>query len=114
MAENEKSIFIVRCYKLDLKSEENRIVRDRTWGFFHEETNAVKCIEENWTDIFENNYYNFAVVIEMKQGVCVRPEKVTWFKATYKSGQNSPIIKKVTIDPINDNMPGLGKFFISW
>lgn len=114
MEKSKESIFIVRCYKLDLESEEERIIRDRTWGFFYEETDAVKCIKENWTDIFEHNYYNYGVVMEMKQGICTKPVKVTWFKAIYKKGKNDPVISEVTIDPINHNLSGPGKLFISW
>ena len=102
MSEN-KSIFLVKVLKIDEKSKDDRIVRDRMWGFYPDQETAEKCVLENWTDIFENNYYNFAVVIEMPPGICVRPISTTWYKITYGKDSNNYKIKKVDYDPVNLN-----------
>jgi hypothetical protein len=59
--------------------------RSRCWGWWAEEKDAEACIAENWTDIYENGYYNLAVIEPMKQGPCgYVHRKDRWFKVGYR------------------------------
>ena len=113
-------IYLVAVLKLNTESDtwEGRFVRDRIWGFFHDLETAQKCVEENWTDIFELNYYNMAVISEMPAGVCTRPSQQWWYHAKYFKGKQEPevnlihhskTLKDFKKDPLNENlkMPGI-------
>lgn len=109
-------VYVVRCYKIDLKSTTERVVRERTWGFYKSLSRARRCVTENWTDIFEANYYNYAVIMKMPQGVCVHPKKNEWYEIKYGKTSKSFKVKKVNFDPINVNRGENSrmKYFISW
>lgn len=109
-------VYLVRCYKIDLKSTEKRVVRDRTWGFFKDLKIAQKCVLENWTDIFEHNYYDHAVVLKMPEGVCVKESESYWYKITYSKNGSKHKVKLINIDPINykRNKNSKVKYFIGW
>ena len=107
-------------YKVDvlkINTEKNnweeRFIRDRTWGFYHSLEIAKKAALENWTDMCECNYYNFILVSEMPEGVCITPSRQWWFKASYIKGKNEPLIslyhesltrKDMKKDPLNKNL----------
>jgi hypothetical protein len=48
-------IFIVKVLKF---TEDMVYVRERTWGFYRDFATAEKAVLENWTDLYECNYYN--------------------------------------------------------
>ena len=53
--------------------------RKRCWGFFEKESDAEKCIKENWTDIYECGYYNLAIIESMSEGICNHNKNIRWF-----------------------------------
>lgn len=58
--------------------------RVRCWGWFEKETDAEKCIKENWTDIYENGYYNLALIEPATQGPTgLATRNARWFKVEY-------------------------------
>ena len=109
-------IYLVRCYSLNLKSFDDRIIRERTWGFYKSLRTARKCVKENWTDLFEAGYYNYAVIMKMPQGICVHPELVEWYDIKYGAHSQEYVISKIDFDPINlsRNEEKRFKYFISW
>lgn len=112
-----KFIYLVRCYYLNLDSKNNRTVRERTWGYYYSLQKARKCILENWTDIFESDYYNFAVIMKMPEGVCVTPgSTLEWYRNDYSRKSRKHNIVKIDFDPINLNRQDNSnfKYFISW
>jgi len=68
--------------------------RHRTWGYFVELEKAEKSILENWTDMFEMNYYDTAVVEKVPEGVCVPHEVVSWFRANYSDQQSGLVVER--------------------
>lgn len=65
--------------------DDGTIVRHRNWGWFQTKKEAEEIIINNITDIFERNYYNYALINEVPPGICIghmKPEH--WYKATYK------------------------------
>jgi hypothetical protein len=56
-----------------------------TCGFFRDYELAERVVKENITDIYENGYYNLAVIEEVQEGMLGIPEKSTWFSVEYVS-----------------------------
>jgi hypothetical protein len=52
----------------------------RTWGYYFEESKAVRAVYENHTDIFEDGYYTLALVQEIPEGVMAVPERTRYFQ----------------------------------
>jgi len=46
-----------------------KIKRDRTVGWFQDKEKAIQCIRENWGDIYECGYYNYALVEKISEGL---------------------------------------------
>lgn len=109
-----KTIFKVDVLNLNLnqKETEKRFIRDRTWGYFFNFEDAQQSILENHTDMFENGYYNFGLISEIPQGICVSPSKISqhWYIAKYQKDTDKPTIslfhkskdiKSKAKDPLN-------------
>lgn len=109
MKKKTKFIYLVRVYFLDMSDVERRIQRERTWGFYSSKKVARRCILENWTDIFEAEYYNFAVIMKMPEGVCILPRENEWYE------NNNGKISLIDYDPINLNRGKTSfKYSIGW
>lgn len=59
------------------------------WGWYSRFEDAERAVLENHTDIFEHNYYDFACIEEMPEGVCSSASQAWWYKATYPEGFDS-------------------------
>lgn len=74
---------IYRSYlKRTSKSQEKffTIIRSRTWGWYYDLAIAKKCVEENWGDMYENDYFE-AVIEEVPEGSVTNiPTKEFWYK----------------------------------
>jgi hypothetical protein len=57
--------------------------RKRTWGWYEKFADAEEVVLLNQTDIFENGYYDMAVIEEMPEGVLAVEENSWWYRATY-------------------------------
>tara|TARA_Y100000034_G_scaffold136841_1_gene216283 strand:+ start:6993 stop:7370 length:378 start_codon:yes stop_codon:yes gene_type:complete len=66
--------------------------RIRCGGWFDKEVDAEDCIRENHADIYENGYYNFAIIERSSQGPLgissSIKEGTRYFKVFY-TGENS-------------------------
>ena len=71
----------------------------RTIGFFETLTEARKCVKENWGDLFEGNYYKYAIIEDMQPGLYRCGDGTTHF---YKKVKNT--IRRV-------NKPAKAKIF---
>jgi hypothetical protein len=60
-----KSIFTVTTLK-EIRETPNRI---RTVAWFTTLEDAIKCIKENWGDIYESGHYPYALVEEVPEGL---------------------------------------------
>jgi hypothetical protein len=63
-----------------LQLEPENVKRSRCVGYFLKPADAFTCVEENWGDIYENGYYEYAVVEEVKPGIYSYPRKEWWYK----------------------------------
>lgn len=64
--------------------------RDRTWGWYFNFDDAERVVLNNWSDIFEENYYNIALIEKHEEGVCAHTEDVAWYLADYKNVPQEP------------------------
>ncbi len=55
--------------------------RSRCWGWYRDIEDARKCITENWTNIYENGYYNMAMIEPMHEGICRIAGGDEWYDA---------------------------------
>ncbi len=58
--------------------------RDRCWGWYSDPVKAEADILVNATDMFECGYYDYAVIEEVKEGLCQFPVATQWFFADYE------------------------------
>jgi hypothetical protein len=78
--ENKFRVFFVTVMRID----DDKIVRQRCWGYFLQEEDARACVEENWTDIFELDYYNYALIEQVGEATLGQPyRKVGWYCTSY-------------------------------
>jgi len=53
----------------------------RTVGWYSELKDAEECVEKNYCDIYEDGYYPFAVIEEVKEGIYPIPgESEQWYE----------------------------------
>jgi hypothetical protein len=65
--------------------KEGQFIRQRTPGWYTTLERAKECIEENWGDIYEHAYYNYALIEELGEGlynIGGHFEHEHWFKVT--------------------------------
>ena len=62
----------------------NTIVDDcRTVGYFSSYGEAYRLCMENTYDIFENGYYQYAVITFVEEGMYPNTEEQQWFKRNF-------------------------------
>lgn len=95
-----KKIYSVECNYfnesqfIDNKWSAKAQIRSRRWGFYFSMKEAFTCVKENWTDIYENNYYNYVVITEEHPGITsFHLRREWWFKVSYID--NHPVVKLV-------------------
>jgi len=59
--------------------DQTNVIRRRCVGYFLDIEDARRCIEGNWSDIYENGHYNMAVIESIKPGIYVYPRAEIWF-----------------------------------
>ena len=84
-------IYSVTCCYFDESKFKNKKwtynsqIRERRWGFYLDFNTALDCVKENWTDIYENGYYNYVVITEEHSGITsYHQRKEWWFKVKHK------------------------------
>ena len=107
----ENIFVVIVCY---FNPKTKKLERTRTWGFYKDFETAQKCVLENWTDLYEMGYYNYALINEMPEGVCVSPVNKWWYEVVYVSRDEKPKVNLINADPLNDNNKTPGKSFIGW
>lgn len=69
-----------------------------TWAWFSDFETAEKCVLENWTDLFENGHYEYAVIEEAFEGFGYGRAQQHWYKAIYVDANISRDPRIVKID----------------
>lgn len=95
--ETGKSVFFVAV----CSHPKNERSRHRLWGWYTKFEDAEKAVLENHTDIFEDGYYEHAVIEEIPEGVCATAKEVWFYEAVYKDEPREfgksydPVIRRV-------------------
>src|SRR5271154_3764287 len=56
----------------------------RIWGYYFDFDAAENAILTNYSDLFEEGYYNHAVIERVQPGICTAPaEQMQWYFADY-------------------------------
>lgn len=86
-------MFLVRTLKInevpdgELFEIHDVIPHDRAPGYFRKLDEAFDCISRNCGDMFEDGYYNYAVIEQIGQGLYPNIREVQWF--FYNRGDGS-------------------------
>lgn len=78
-AMKKQYIYKVECVSFDGDYWPTKL-RHYSPGFFFTSRKAHKCIKENWCDIFEANYYEYAVVTRHEEGAYMCGKELQWYK----------------------------------
>lgn len=81
-----KCIYEITCYFI----ENGHFRRERNWMYFFDKETALDVVKNNQTDIFENNYYNYATVTKKHPGLECQDNRVILYKADYLEGEMYP------------------------
>lgn len=69
----------------DYRNEMSPAIDVRTWGFYSSKEKAIECVQKNVTDIYEN-YYRWAVVESVNEGVIADVEEQVFFEWNNAAG----------------------------
>ena len=78
-------MFLVRTLKIHERLNQefvnihDIIPHDRAPGYFRKLEEAFDCISHNRGDIFEDGYYNYAVIECIGQGLYPQVQEIQWF-----------------------------------
>ncbi len=98
-------IFTITVMKF---TEDNSdIKRQRTWGYAETFEEAQKWVLENDCDIFEDGYYQHAVIEKYAPNLSI-PEQENWYFASYEQAHLTGSIVKYSTKP--DALKGVCSF----
>ena len=96
-----KKIYLVATFrKIDAKYG---VEGSRTVGWFPTKKDAVRCITENWGDIYEDGWYPYAVIEDVQPGLYMSCESTPIFfkwEGTIKEGGYKKIKKPAELNNI--------------
>ena len=70
----------------------------RTVGYYNEHSIAEDIIKKNTCDIFEDGYYNYACITEIKQGLYKMQNDIQWFEYNADNQSITTISKPELLD----------------
>lgn len=82
------SIFTITTLKDDLPH------RARCVGFYFTQKDAEEAVINNVNDMFEEGYYPYCVIEEMKQGIYFFPRKEIWYEWSLDSNMYEKLTEK--------------------
>lgn len=100
MIPSEKSIFTVTVVRGTQDPPNKPFGRKRCWCWYASFVDAQQSIVANDLDMFEDGYYDYAVIEEVLEGMGSRVKVLSWYHADYMNDesrkQNSnPIVKHI-------------------
>jgi hypothetical protein len=103
-----KIAFLVTCMEDQDRILSQRVARTRCWGWYSEHERAETAVLGNYTDMFEANYYDVAVIEEVQEGIIARCMRRWWYRANYKSPSSPPVVEKIEEPEWAKNVTGYG------
>ncbi len=93
--------------KLDI--QKCKIVRSKISAWFSDFNDAEQVILNNYGDIFEDNYYNIALIEKVNKGLYPESTCVSWYEAIYEDPYSDPVsIKKIEMPTCLDKICNFG------
>ena len=95
---------------VDPKAKDGPVKRHRTWGWFPTFALAEKAVLENHGDMYEDGYYNAAVLEEFPWGPMALASKEHWYYA--KAKHHKTRLATYTVKPMDkpEALQGLVNF----
>lgn len=87
-----------------MKRHEEQRERSRVWGYYFKFEDAEKVVLNNYTDIFEENHYDLAVIEAVPEGVVPISEVRQWYRADYSGEADSPTVAKIDAPEWSENV----------
>lgn len=86
------AIYVITCFKQETYEDEENYKnrRSRTWGWYHNIEKAEEAILGNWTDMFEEDYYDVALIEKKEEGILSRQTAERWYFADYRGVERAP------------------------
>ncbi len=77
-----KEIHTVTTLTLDYNPglDDTVVLRSRCVGYFPDLQDAIRCITENWGDLYEHGHYTHAVIETVKPGIYQYPRSELWHR----------------------------------
>ena len=103
----KKPKFNIYTVQVLFVNPDKSVKRHRNWGYYRTYEEAEEVIVNNYTDIYENCYYNYGLVNEVPEGILARSTE-HWYKADYDNmkDEHNPTVTKCE-KPIPKNF-GIG------
>lgn len=86
-AVEEKFIFTITCIKAGKD-------RNRCWGWYEKFEDAEEVVLANATDMFEDNYYDYAVIEKCPQGILAHCVETWWYHAKYDDRTPDTVLRE--------------------
>jgi hypothetical protein len=84
MSEHTQAVASIFVLTVLLVEPHGSVKRQRTWGWFPTLPLAEEAVLENHGDMYEDGYYNMAILEEFAWGASVIASTEHWFSATPK------------------------------
>ena len=93
-------VYMVTCiYKA--KSARNHS-HARCWGFSFSLEEVTKWVLGNATDMFEQGYYNYAVIEQVPAGLLPFAKPIAWYKYAYSKDEETIVPMQARPDFVTD------------
>src|SRR5207244_180009 len=79
--------------------KKDQIVRSRLWGWYRSFEEAERAVLKNDGDLFENGYYNHAVIETVPEGMCPEVRRTAWYRARREVSAEDPHVTPVPTPP---------------
>lgn len=60
--------------------KDNNLKKSRCVGYYNDKNDAIKVLNDNFGDLYECGYYNFAVIEKVEEGIYRYDSNPIWFK----------------------------------
>lgn len=102
-----------KIYTITCLSYRDERTDTRCWGWYLNFEDAKAAVLANATDMFELQYYEYAVIEEVSEGVIAHSTKEWWFFADYEKvdrtqGIPDPVVSEISKPEQWEDIVGFG------
>lgn len=74
------SKYFVTVIRVGLKEDRPYVEDIRCWGYLDLESVARRAVEEDWTFMWEDGYYDLAVIEAIPSGLVPHATEIAWYR----------------------------------